>query len=121
MRGRSTSTRKAAPVPKILGAAIGGPRTSQLLMVALHDGRVIGLPLSLFPILVAAKKSDRDEMEVVGDGAGLRWHRLDVDLSVEGLIAGRPDFTARAGTIASERNLAAYFRSLAGFAVRRAG
>ena len=31
-----------------------------------------------------------DNWELIGEGQGIRWPDLDEDLSVEGLIAGRP-------------------------------
>ena len=37
-----------------------------------------------------ASQKERDNWELIGGGQGVRWPDLDEDLSVEGLIAGRP-------------------------------
>ena len=64
--------------------------TDDTLTVEFSDGRTISAPLAWYPRLVDAAKQERDNWELVGDGRGIRWPALDEDLSVEGLIAGRP-------------------------------
>lgn len=61
-------------------------RAGRRLHLTLTNGAVIVLPVSLIPSLRA--KADRDLAEVtVGPaGVGLRWERLDEDLSVSGLL-----------------------------------
>lgn len=64
--------------------------TDDTLTVEFSDGRTISVPLAWYPRLVHAAQEERDNWELVGDGRGIRWEALDEDLSVEGLIAGRP-------------------------------
>ena len=46
--------------------------------------------LNEYPRLVYATQEERNNWELIGEGQGIRWPDLDEDLSVEGLIAGRP-------------------------------
>ena len=64
--------------------------TEDTLKAELSDGRTISVPLAWYPRLVHASQEERDNWELIGGGQGLRWPDLDEDLSVEGLIAGRP-------------------------------
>lgn len=64
--------------------------TEDTLQVELSDGRTISVPLAWYPRLVHATQDERDNWELIGEGQGIRWPDLDEDLSVEGLIAGRP-------------------------------
>ena len=64
--------------------------TNDTLKAELSDGRAISVPLAWYPRLVHATQDERDNWELIGIGQGIRWPDLDEDLSVEGLIAGRP-------------------------------
>ena len=64
--------------------------TDDTLHVELSDGRTISVPLAWYPRLVHATHNERNNWELIGDGQGIHWPNLDEDLSVEGLIAGRP-------------------------------
>ena len=64
--------------------------TEDTLEAELSDGRTISVPLACHPRLVHTTQAERDNWEPVGEGQGIRWPDLDEDLSVEGLIAGRP-------------------------------
>ena len=64
--------------------------TEDTLKAELADGRTISVPLAWYPRLVHATQEERDNWELIGEGQGIRWPDLDEDLSVEGLIAGRP-------------------------------
>jgi len=61
--------------------------------VDLSDGRVLGVPLSWFPILHEATPEQRQRFYL--STRGLHWEELDEDISVEGLLAGRGDMTNR--------------------------
>lgn len=115
MRGESTLNRNSDQQPRILSAYIRRVRNEHMLLVGFADARILGLPLSLFPTLADAKAAERNDIELIAKGRGLRWPRLDLDLSADGLLAGRPDFTARAKEIATERRMKGYFKSLASF------
>lgn len=64
--------------------------TEDTLRVELSDGRTISVPLAWYPRLVHATQEERAYWDLIGEGQGIRWPDLDEDLSVEGLIAGRP-------------------------------
>ncbi len=60
------------------------------LTVDLADGRSISVPLLWYPRLTHADARERDHWELIGEGEGIHWPDLDEDLSIEGLLAGRP-------------------------------
>jgi hypothetical protein len=60
------------------------------LSVDLSDGRTILVPLEWFPRLVNATPEERNNWRLIGRGHGIHWEDIDEDLSVEGLLAGRP-------------------------------
>ncbi len=64
--------------------------TENTLTADLSDGRTICVPLTWYPRLVHATMEERCNWRLVGGGAGIHWPDLDEDLSVEGLLAGRP-------------------------------
>jgi hypothetical protein len=64
--------------------------TEDTLNVDLSDGRTISVPLTWFPRLVQATQEQRDNWRLIGRGHGIHWDDIDEDISVEGLIAGRP-------------------------------
>jgi hypothetical protein len=64
--------------------------TEDTLNVDLSDGRTISVPLTWFPRLVHATQEQRDNWRLIGRGHGIHWDDIDEDISVEGLIAGRP-------------------------------
>jgi len=64
--------------------------THDLLCLHLSDGREIRVPLEFYPRLKKAKKAERDKYEIFGMGTSIHWAKIDEDLTVEGIIAGRP-------------------------------
>jgi hypothetical protein len=64
--------------------------TKDTLIVDLSDGRTISVPLEWFPRLVNATSEERKNWRLIGRGHGIHWEDIDEDLSVEGLLAGRP-------------------------------
>ncbi len=64
--------------------------TKDTLTVELSDGRTISVPLQWYPRLVYATPEERKNWRLIGNGEGIHWEDLDEDISVEGLIAGRP-------------------------------
>lgn len=56
------------------------------LVVLLKDGREISAPLDWFPRLKSASEADRSMWEPSAAGHGIRWPRIDEDLSVDGLL-----------------------------------
>ncbi|MDY7094328.1 MAG: DUF2442 domain-containing protein [Acidobacteriota bacterium] len=64
--------------------------TDEELKVVLVDGRRVCVPLTWFPRLLEAPPEARNRWELLGDGEGIHWPDADEDLSVAGLLAGRP-------------------------------
>ncbi len=64
--------------------------TDDTLSVELSDGRTISVPIEWFPRLVHGSPSERNNWRLIGRGEGIHWPDLDEDISVEGLLAGRP-------------------------------
>ena len=64
--------------------------TEDTLTVELSDGRTIAVPLAWYPRLVHATEEERGNWRLIGGGQGIHWPDLDEDISVEGLLAGRP-------------------------------
>ena len=62
--------------------------TDDELIVWLVDGRRVATPLAWFPRLLAGSQAERTEWELIGEGEGIHWPRLDEDLSVAGLLRG---------------------------------
>ncbi len=64
--------------------------TRDTLSVDLSDGRTISVPLAWFPRLLHATSAERKHWRLIGKGQGIHWEDIDEDVSVEGLLAGRP-------------------------------
>lgn len=60
------------------------------LTVELADGRSLSVPIAWYPRLFHGSQQERENWELIGDGEGIHWPDLDEDISVEGLILGRP-------------------------------
>ena len=71
-------------------AAIAVVTTDDGVTVDLSDGRTLVLPIEWYPRLLNATSEERCDWRFVGGGEGIHWPRLDEDISVESLIAGRP-------------------------------
>ncbi len=71
-------------------AALNVSVTADSLSVDLSDGRTISAPLAWFPRLVHATLAERKKWRLIGNGQGIHWPDVDEDISVEGLLAGRP-------------------------------
>ncbi len=64
--------------------------TEDRLTVELSDGRSLSVPLAWFPRLVHGTAAERRSWRLIGRGHGIHWNKLDEDISVEGLLAGKP-------------------------------
>ncbi len=64
--------------------------TDDSLTVELTDGRTLSVPLAWYPRLVHSTPQERNHWRLIGDGEGIHGPDLDEDLSVEGLLLGRP-------------------------------
>ena len=79
-------------IPSVEGAMIA----EDTLSVDLSDGQTISVPLTWFPRLVHATPGERKNWRLIGKGQGIHWEGLDEDISVEGLLAGKPPGESRA-------------------------
>jgi len=70
--------------------------TDAALSVDLSDGRTITVPLSWYPRLDHATPAEREKWELMGAGHGIHWPDIDEDISVQGLIAGKPSNESQA-------------------------
>jgi hypothetical protein len=68
------------------------------MWVELSDGRTLGIPLVWFPRLMHADPEHRQKYELSVNG--IHWEKLDEDISVAGLLAGRGDSTHATKTAA---------------------
>ena len=73
-------------IPSALNVTV----TPDTLSVDLSDGRTISAPLAWFPRLLNATPAERNKWRLIGKGHGIHWEAIDEDISVEGLLAGRP-------------------------------
>ena len=73
-------------IPSALNVAV----TQDTLSVDLSDGRTISAPLAWFPRLLHATAAERKKWRLIGKGQGIHWEGIDEDISVEGLLAGKP-------------------------------
>ena len=64
--------------------------TEDTLSVDLSDGSTISVPLEWFPRLLHAKPKERNNWRLIGRGHGIHWEDIDEDISVEGLLTGKP-------------------------------
>jgi hypothetical protein len=64
--------------------------TDDTLSVDLSDGRSISVPIAWFPRLLHSTEQERNNWRLIGKGQGIHWEDIDEDISIEGLLAGRP-------------------------------
>lgn len=62
----------------------------EILIVDLSDGRTISVPLAWYPRLLHSTPEERKRWRLIGKGHGIHWEDIDEDISVEGLLAGKP-------------------------------
>ena len=70
--------------------------TDDTLTIDLSDGRTISVPLPWYPRLAHGTRDERAKWRLIGRGEGIHWPDLDEDISVEGLIAGKPSGESQA-------------------------
>ena len=66
------------------------------MWVELEDGRTLGVPLVWFPRLLRGSSTQRADFFL--SPSGIHWEDLNEDISIEGLLAGRPDQTKPAAS-----------------------
>jgi hypothetical protein len=73
-----------------LPEALNVSLTDDTLSVDLSDGRSISVPIAWFPRLMHSSAKERNNWRLIGKGQGIHWEDIDEDISVEGLLAGKP-------------------------------
>ena|SRR5438067_9613774 len=63
--------------------------TEETLVADLTDGRTIVVPIVWFPRLSHSSVEERRDFRLTGNGEGIHWPRLDEDISIRSLLAGR--------------------------------
>jgi hypothetical protein len=77
--------------PEVDVRAIAVRFDDAVMWVDLDDGRTLGIPLAWFPRLLHGAPEQRTEVRI--SPSGLHWEKLDEDISIRGLLAGRGDHT----------------------------
>lgn len=70
--------------------------TNDTLTVELSDGRCLSVPLAWFPRLMHATATERKAWKLIGRGRGIHWETLDEDISIDGLLSGKPSGESQA-------------------------
>ena len=73
-------------IPVVENASV----TEDTLSVDLSDGRTVSVPTAWYPRLLHATPDERKKWRLIGRGHGIHWEDIDEDISVEGLLAGKP-------------------------------
>ncbi len=76
--------------------AIGVTVDKNTLTVELDDGRTLSVPVAWYPRLLHASQKERDGWRLIGKGHGIHWETVDEDISIEGILAGRPSGESQA-------------------------
>src|SRR5690242_13805742 len=83
-------------VPEQAVSIRGVAVSADTLAVDLSDGRSLSVPLGWYPRLLHGTPEERAHWELIGQGSGIHWPHLDEDISLEGLLAGRPSGESQA-------------------------
>ena len=70
--------------------------TGDAFSVELDDGRTVTVPIGWYPRLAHASVPERRNWRLIGTGEGIHWPDLDEDVSVEGILFGRPSAESQA-------------------------
>jgi hypothetical protein len=73
-------------IPEALNVSL----TDDTLSVDLNDGRSISVPIAWYPRLLHSTEQERNNWRLIGRGQGIHWEDIDEDISIEGLLAGKP-------------------------------
>ena len=67
----------------------------KLFFAILEDGRQIGVPYAWFWRLEKATEEERKNWRFIGGGTGIHWEDLDEDISIMGILKGKPENPAQ--------------------------
>ena len=105
----SRAGKRAAKTEARASTVVYRPKEHALQM-RLTNGAAITLPLELIPNLRRASPQDIRAVEILGQGGGLHWESLDLDISVPGLLSSvfaGPEWLAELGRIGGRKSSAA--------------
>ena len=88
----SASDFERRPAPAVTAVMV----TDDAVQFELSDGRTVAAPLAWYPRLGHGTPAERAHWRLVGRGTGVHWPDLDEDISVEGILAGRPSGESQA-------------------------
>jgi hypothetical protein len=77
------------PIAEVEPTAIRVWVERRMVYLELVDGRIFGFPADRFRILHGASDEQLQEVKLELNGYALRWEKLDEDISVPGVVAGR--------------------------------
>jgi len=77
------------PALEVEPAAICVWVEKRTVYVELVDERIVGFPADRFKLLSAASDDELQEVRLELNGYSLRWEKLDEDITVPGVVAGR--------------------------------
>ncbi|MBI3536815.1 MAG: DUF2442 domain-containing protein [Chloroflexi bacterium] len=80
--------------------------TNDSIIARLTDGRTISVPLAWSWRLSKAKPSQRNNFEIIGDGHGVHWPKIDEDISAWGMLHGIPARPSKKDTIVQRHRIA---------------
>jgi len=66
------------------------------LVVYLSDARTLSVPLAWYPRLYHGKPHERENYRLIAEGKGIHWPDLEEDISVAGMLMGRPSAESQA-------------------------
>jgi hypothetical protein len=88
----SASDFERRPAPTVTAAKV----TDDALELELSDGRTVTVPLAWYPRLAHGNPAERGNWRLIGRGEGVHWPDLDEDISVDGVLEGRPSAESQA-------------------------
>lgn len=94
----SSQTETSMPVARHVSV------TDEQLTVELVDGRIVSIPLSWYPRLAHGNPEERSDWVLISRGEGIHWPRLDEDIHVADVVAGR-------ASNESEKSIAKWLKS----------
>jgi hypothetical protein len=84
---RASRAGRLAAITEPRAARVAYRAQNRALRIELTNGATITLPVRLIPSLKGVRPKILRAVEILGRGSGLHWERLDLDLSVPGLVS----------------------------------
>jgi hypothetical protein len=103
---RACRAGKRAAATEARASTVAYSPKERALRIELTNGAAITLPVELIPNLRRASRQDIRAVEILGQGGGLHWESLDLDLSVPGLLSSvfaGPEWLAELGRVGGRK------------------